>query len=88
MRMHQNAEIGMALARIIDGVEEGDTNREKVEVKLPVIDKSGWFHCYLCKCFSTEKDINMYQHVWRMHKDVKMKDVMERMRADQKARKG
>lgn len=77
--MHGEIPIDDALRRIIDNTspEEycpGQSSQQSVE--QPVKKD---FKCDICNTYSTDKYINMYQHVWRMHKGILMGDVMKRI---------
>lgn len=81
--MHSEIPIEVALWRIIDdvspeelGLQQGGQQEEEVEEVAP---NSKNLKCDLCNVYSTRKRVNMYHHVWRMHKGISMKEVMRRI---------
>ncbi|KAL0635781.1 hypothetical protein Q9L58_005314 [Maublancomyces gigas] len=83
VRMHREIPIEIALWRVIDGMSteelEHTYTSDQQEAAQLTANKSKDLICDICNTYSTEKHINMYHHVWRMHKGVSMREVMKRI---------
>lgn len=82
LRMHEEIPIEVALGRIIDDTSAEELGLEqstRQKVVRPAMGKSRYLVCDMCDGFSTEKKINMYQHVWRQHRGAVTKEAMERI---------
>lgn len=84
-RMHEEVSIVDAMTRIIDGVGPLDKTEVAEEQRLqkpevPLHKERDDLVCYMCS-FSTRKRVNMYQHIWRRHRDsgLNLKEVMAKV---------
>lgn len=79
--MHSEIPIDDALRRIIDDTspEEFWPEQGGQQSVVQAPKKTQDLKCDICNIYSTDKYINIYQHVWRMHKGVTMGEVMKRI---------
>lgn len=88
--MHEEVPIDLALSKIIDDTspeELGIDQSKQQDILFPVEDKSKHLVCDMCNCFSSEKKVNLYQHIWRKHHGVSTKEAMARIVAAAESRK-
>lgn len=82
-RMHSEVPIDDALRKVVDDTSpeeycpgQGSQQSSQQSVAQPIKRD---LKCDICNTYSANKQINMYQHVWRMHKGVSMREVMKRI---------
>ncbi|RPB09757.1 hypothetical protein P167DRAFT_577019 [Morchella conica CCBAS932] len=69
-RQHPEVDLQIAMSWIVHGEGPGGDDGAHRRMVGRTKDKSLWLVCPLCG-MQTEREANMYQHLWRNHKDEK-----------------